>query len=176
MMDLTPERADLLARSFVNGLVDEIKHGEKTGRKVIHTAHWSPVFIGHPWVDAAEAEGWGRDLRMAVIRAVKRRMMVGQPHHDIDQLMPSKDWVDFVREKAARERIAVQWRNEIAEKYGSFDAYISRTKNADGARPLGAATRDVFHNMQRGSANTHLHLEPLAELERVSKRMSGAGR
>ncbi len=173
MMDMTPDRADFLARAFVNGMVDEIKHGERTGRKVIHTAHWSDAFAGHPWVEASDKEGWGRDLRMVITLAVKRRMMIGQPHHDINQLMPSKDWVEYVREKSSIEAEAVAWRNAMAEKHGTFDAYITKHKSGGYvARPLGDATRDAMKGMQRESRNRRLHLEPLAELTGISKRMS----
>lgn len=169
---LTPETADFRARVFVNGMVDEIKHGERTGRKVIHSGHWSPHFSDHPWVQASEDEGWGRDLRMSVVHTVKRRIMAGQPYHDIDQLMPRKDWVDYVREKALREKAAMAWRDEMTEKHGTFDAFMTRVKG-DGARPLGDVTRDAFRKMQRGTPNRGLHLSPLAELTTVSKRMSG---
>jgi hypothetical protein len=148
---------------FVNGMVDEIKHGERTGRKVIHTAHWSAHFAGHPWVEASEAEGWGRDLRMSVIQTVKRRIMGRHPFHDIDQLMPPKDLVEFWREKAAREREAAAWQEQH---------FVKHDGKPNEPRPLGAATREVFQKMQRDSRNK-FHLDPLAELSAISKRMSG---
>lgn len=162
---LTPETADFRARIFVNGMVDEIKHGERTGRKVLHSAHWSEHFSGHPWVETSEKEGWGRDLRMSVVQSVKRRIMRGQPFHDIDQLMPPKDLVEFWREKAARERESARWRAEHFVKYDG---------KPNGPRPLGPATREVFQKMQRDSRNK-IHLDPIAELSSVSKRMSGGG-
>jgi len=160
---LTPETADFRARMFVNGLVDEIQHGERTGKKVLHTAHWAPRFEGHPWVQSSEEEGWGRELRSSVIAKVRLCIMGGQPYHDIDQLMPPKDLVDFWREKAARERDAMAWRDENFEKDAG--------KSVE-ARPLAAATREVFRQMQRKSPNK-FHLKPLAELSQISRRMSG---
>lgn len=142
MMDLTPERADFMARSFVNGMVDEIKHGQRTGRKVIHTAHWSPVFLDHPWVKASEVEGWARDLRTAVVLAVKRRIMGRRPYHDIEQLMPQQDLIEFWRDKAARERRAAEWQAAHFVKYSG---------KANEPRPLEAATRDVFMRRMSGS-------------------------
>lgn len=160
---LTPETADFRARVFANGMVDEIKHGERTGRKVIHTGHWSPHFMDHPWVQASEEEGWGRDLRMSVVHTVKRRIMAGQPYHDIDQVMPTKDLVEFWREKAAREREAAAWQEQH---------FIKHDGKQNEPRPLADATRAVFRNMQRSSPN-RFHMKPLAELSEVSKRMSG---
>jgi len=160
---LTPETADFRARVFVNGLVDEIKHDERTGKKVVHAGHWAPRFEEHPWVQSAEEEGWGRDLRGAVIAKVKLRIMRREAYHDIDQLMPSKELIDFWREKAAREREAMAWRDENFDKDAG--------KRID-AKPLAAATREVFRQMQRNSPN-RFHLKPLAELSQISRRMSG---
>lgn len=163
MSSMTPDRADHLARVFVCGLVDEVAQGERTGRRVINTGHWSGHFADHPWVVAAEAEGWSRELRGAVILAVKRRMMLHQAHHDIDQLMPPKPVVEFWRGKAASEHDAAAWQEQNFAKHSS---------RKDEARPLGAATRDVFRQMQRGSRN-NFHLTPLNELSLVAKRMGG---
>lgn len=162
-MTETPERADYLARVFVNGMVDEIKHGERTGKKVLHSAHWAPRFEDHPWVKASEEEGWGRELRTAVIEKVRLCIMGGQPYHDIDQLMPPKHVIDFWREKSAREREALAWRTEYFDKDAG--------KKIE-ARPLAVATREVFRQMQRNSQN-RFHLKPLAELSQISRRMSG---
>lgn len=137
---ITPETAEFRARAFVSGMVDEIKHGERTGRQVIHTGHWSAHFAGHPWVEASESGGWGRDLRMSVTQAVKRRIMGGRPYHDVDQLMPPKEVVDFWREKAASRSQAAAWQE---------DHFVTQHGTPAEPRPLGAATREVCQKTKR---------------------------
>lgn len=154
----SPEDADFKARAFVNGLVDEVdRQGNKTGRKVPHSGHWSAKFRGMPWVEQSEAEGWGLELRSVVIRNVRRRMMINRPFHELDQLMPPKDWVETQRVNACRYALAKQWRDDICAKYGSVDAFITKGKRRTEAKPVrwdrtqkgGGEPKNVFADISK---------------------------
>lgn len=169
--ELTPDRADYLARTYVNGLVDEVlADGVVTGKRIPQAGHWAVRFRDHPYVEQAEAEGWSRDLRAAVKAEVKSRIMARKPYHEINDLMPPKDWIDHQRKNAARYTAADSWRKEIVEKWGSMDAYLSKGKSG-GAPSLGSVMRNAFVQMQRSSPNRILlHEKPAVDL---SKRMTG---
>ena len=172
---LTPDKADYIATVYVNGLVDEVlAGGELTGKRIPNSGEWAPRFRGHPYVEQAEAEGWSRDLRAAVKAAVKARVMARRPYHEIDELMPPKEWVTHQRINAERYAKAAQWRREIIDQYGDVDAYL--TRRAGGrvqAKPLGSAVRETFNQMQRASPNRGLHMSRDGELSEVSKRITG---
>jgi hypothetical protein len=68
---------------------------------------WSVHFKSHPRVIEAEAEGWGRDLRAALVAECKQRLMHNQDLGEPDDLMPNrKEWWDGARENARRVREA----------------------------------------------------------------------
>lgn len=173
------EEAYYRARCFVHGMTDEVLAGGiVTGKKVPHAGHWAPRFLSHPWVEQAETEGWSMELRAPIVRAVAKRIMAKQPHHDITELMPDAKWIEHTRVNAHRYAAARQWRAEIAEKYGTTDAFLDKTKGGKrgSARPLGSVMKDAFGSMQRASPNVKsLHSYPasLAHLTDRSRRMSG---
>lgn len=151
----TPDEADYRARVFVNGLVEEIIQGESTGKKVPNSAHWSPFFSSHPWVIAAENEGWGRELRSVVISFVAGRIIRRMPHFEISELMPDQKWVQHARNNAQRYKDAQKWRDGVIEKHGSLEAFLTRTKKSDTtARPLGSITIPGLEEMQHASRNS----------------------
>lgn len=169
------EQTDYRARLFVNGLTDEIdKDGQRTGKKIIHTANWAPAFRDHPTVKQAEREGWGRELRSHCVMAVTRAMFAGRPHHVIESLMPDAKWIDHTRQNAERYALAKEWRDEVIAKHGSMDAFLSRGSNGKStARPLGSVMTPAFGNMQKTSPNRSLHRTKEGLLTDISKRMSG---
>jgi len=105
---MTPERADWNARCFVNGMR---RHGT-TGKMEPAAGEFAPHFLRHPWVREAVAEGWGKELRSHLVLAVKRRIMLGLQHNDIDELMPPKEWVAAAKQQAARFAKAAEWQKE----------------------------------------------------------------
>ena len=106
--DMTPEKADFMARCFVNG---SEKH-EKSGMVEPISGEWSIRFRGHPWVRDSEVEGWGKELRMACIGAARERIMAGVKPIDItpNDVMPKAEYVDHWRTQARKEREALEWR------------------------------------------------------------------
>lgn len=170
------EEVDYRARAFVNGFVDEVKNGERTGKKIVHTAHWAPAFRDHPMVERAEREGWGADLRSHCVRAVMAAMFAGRPHHVIESLMPDGKWVEHISIRAERFAAANEWRDAIIEKHGSLERFLARSKKSDTtARPLGSIAIPGFTELVRNSPNRHLHRTKDGALSDVSRRMTGEG-
>lgn len=176
MQPMTPDRADHMARVFVNGLVDEVLvDGTVTGKKIVHSGHWHGRFKGHPWVEMANAEGWARDLRSAVIAETRRRIMARETYHDINALMPDKDWVEHQRKNAARFEAARKWREEVTESHGGVDDWLRKSRGGrNDIKPLAVPMRDIFEAMQRNSPNAkRLHVNPQVELTPRTRRMMG---
>ena len=118
---MTPERADWNARCFVNGMK---RHGV-TGKMEPASGEFASHFLRHPWAREAVVEGWGKELRSHLILAVKRRIMMGQPHNDIDTLMPSRDWVDYAKQQAARYAEAAEFQKSNMPG-GDMSGWIAR--------------------------------------------------
>lgn len=166
------------ARCFVHGMVDEIiAGGVVTGRKVPHAGHWAARFLDHPWVKAAEEEGWSMELRAPVVRTVALRIMAKRPLHDITELMPDEAWIKHTRINAKRYADAKAWRDSVMAPGEKFDDYLRRSGKGDrvSAKPVGDYSRKVFKEMQRTSPNQHFHrtFEGQIKLTERSMRMSG---
>lgn len=118
---MTPDRADYLARVFVNGMR---RHGV-TGKMEPASGEFAPRFATHPWCREATTEGWAKELRSHLVLTVKRRIMTGQSYDVIENLMPPKEWVDAAKFNAERYRSSQQWRDET---YGriSGEAFLKR--------------------------------------------------
>lgn len=123
---------DYKARCFVNGTR---AHGA-SGKNEPAAGEWSEAFLAHPWVVRSEAEGWGLELRTAVIAAVKQRIMADQPYDNIESLMPPKPWAQDRREFAKRAESSKQWRAKIVEEYGTLDSFLSRKKPRGRSKPI----------------------------------------
>ena len=107
-LDMTPEKADFLARCFVNG---SEKHSKSEKVEPI-SGEWSVRFRGHPWVERAEAEGWGSDLRMCCVGAARERIMAGVKPFNMkpEDVMPKPEYVEYWSDQARRAREAYEWR------------------------------------------------------------------
>lgn len=106
--NMTPEKADWMARCFVNGA----KRHATSGKVEPLGGEFHDRFIAHPWVRASITEGWGRDLRAHLIRVVRVRLMRGLTYDDIDELMPPREWVEAARTQAQRFKAAADWQKE----------------------------------------------------------------
>lgn len=113
--------ADYRARCFVNGS----KRHEKTGKIEPIAGAWSEAFRDHPYVIEAEYQGWGRELRGAVVSAVKSRIYANKGFGDIDTLMPDRKWVDYAKQQAERARKAQQWRDETYGPPGNTEEIVA---------------------------------------------------
>ncbi len=132
--------ADRLARAFVQGESEIKVQGKDIWRP--NAAQFHERFLTHPWVREAMSEGWDGDLRRHMVAKAKRILLAGiQVNADAvvttsgtlqgvtaGDLMPKeRDTVDLWKFEAARNRSAAQWRDEVTEKYGSVDAFLSKT-------------------------------------------------
>lgn len=106
--DMTPEKADFMARCFVNG---SEKHSKSEKVEPI-SGEWSVRFQSHPYVMQAEAEGWGLELRMSCIGAARERIMAGVKPINMkpQDVMPKPEYVAYWKDQARREREATEWR------------------------------------------------------------------
>lgn len=177
------DNIEFQARSFVNGLVEETKHGEITGRRVVASGEWAQRFRDLNLVRQAEDEGWGNELRAAVVRTVKGLLAAGRPVPAVADLMPTDvKWIEAQRAQAHRFSLAKEWRDSVMAPGEKFDDYLRRQRpgirRGDTFKPVSAL---AFHAMQEASRNRHLHADAKAELERIkrgdlterSRRMQG---
>jgi hypothetical protein len=109
--------AEWLAACFVC----DTEHNQKTNRREPIGFKFSARFRGHPWVEQAEREGWGKELRSHLRHAVKIRIIgeMAKNNPDINvnlivpsisDVMPNKAWIDAAREQAERYAKAAAWR------------------------------------------------------------------
>lgn len=112
--EMTPEKADYIARMFVNG---PRRHGV-TGKMVPASGEFAPRFASHPWCREATTEGWAKELRGHLVTTIVRRIWSRQPYDMIETLMPPREWVDTAKLNAARTRSATEWRDQ---RYGKID-------------------------------------------------------
>ena len=158
------ETCDYRARCYVNGVVKD-----KEGNNVPRSAHWHPRFQQHPWVQQAEAEGWGRELRSVVISNLKHWMLKKQNafsygHVQIEDLMPDHEWVTHTRKEAEKVLASKEWREQTA-----FDASARRP---DFKTTTPVLDRKEFHRLQSTSLNKVLH-RSVPYLTERSRRMQG---
>jgi hypothetical protein len=98
---------------------------ERTGRSEPLSGQWSIRFAGHPWVQQAEREGWGNDLRQAVIYAAKIRILRDEDLEPIERLMPDRHWVEAARRRAAGYAAAAEQRaNGNAVQTGRGSGFV----------------------------------------------------
>ena len=111
--EMTPEKADYIARSFVNGMR---RHGV-TGKMVPASGEFANGFATHPWCREATTEGWAKELRGHLVTTIVRRIWACQSYDVIETLMPPKDWIDNAKLNAARTQSATEWRHK---QYGKI--------------------------------------------------------
>lgn len=74
---------------------------------------WAGSFRDLPLVCRAEANGWGRELRHAVRRAVKRDVMLGLRLGSAESYVPrDARFSDYAEQQATSARLAKAWRDE----------------------------------------------------------------
>jgi hypothetical protein len=107
-IDMTPDRADSMARHYVGGS----QRCEKTGEIEPMTGVWGSRFKDHPWAIQSEREGWAKELRQCCVLGVKQRLMAGVKLDEIQigDLMPEKRLIDYWADQARRELEAKEWR------------------------------------------------------------------
>lgn len=124
-MYVLPKEANYRARLFINGG----KPNPNTGRIEPLSGEWHPRFRGHPWVQLSTEEGWDIELRNHLAFAISRRIMEQKDYGDIESLMPDSEWVKKAQDKAAVERKAKAWRDQVCASHGSVEGYLKAMRN-----------------------------------------------
>jgi hypothetical protein len=129
----TPEEIDFRARVFVCGMRDAQVPSDHHmhGKRVINTGAFSAHLEAHPWVQRAQREGFGGQLRQHCIKQVKARMVHGADYTNVGDLMPEKDMIEHWAKQAEKFNQAADWRRSIIREYGSVDSYLGRGKRLD---------------------------------------------
>ncbi len=83
----------------------------KTKRDEILGFRFNPVIADWPICKQAEAEGWGRELRSAMIASCKRMMFAGEGL-DPAKAIPNAKWIEETRKNAKRYRLAAEWQEK----------------------------------------------------------------
>lgn len=122
--DMTPEKADFLARKFVNGL----RTHSKTGKVEPADGQFSERFLSHPLVRQSIGEGWDRELRLLLIHQIRRQIMAKRSYDVIEDFMPPKEWVSAAQNQAERFRLAAEWQKKHMKGGLDFTALL---KNID---------------------------------------------
>lgn len=145
------------ARGYVQGTAyhDKLKSVQPV------SGGWSVHFKSHPRVIEAEAEGYARDLRGALVAECKRRLMYSQDLGEPDELMPNrKEWWIAVREQARREREA---------KASQVDAEIA----IEPKRALPRVDREAWRARREGRKPKPIESVADGVLSELSQRMTG---
>lgn len=120
--DMTPEKADWIARKIVNGLR---LHGH-SGKMEPASGEFSDSLLSHPIVRQSVTEGWGRELRLFLIHHVRRHIMAKQPFTSIDQFMPPAKWIEDTRKQNERFAKAREWQKQNLPPSTDFEAALQR--------------------------------------------------
>lgn len=79
-----------------------------TKRDEIVGFRFNPLIADWPICRQAEAEGWGKELRGALIHSIRQQMFQGQDI-DVAKALPPDRWVADTRKHAERYRLAAEW-------------------------------------------------------------------
>jgi len=156
---LTIDNADFKARCWICGVTKD-PDGKTTHRNGV----WHERHHHHPWVRESEIEGWGRELRSAVIlpltKLIFRQQHAFRHYPDLESLMPDRDWVDFAKQRAQRYAEAVEWQDDNLKRH---------EKHVPGMGTLANVSRAAFRKMQERSPNKRmLHIDHAALHRRIT--------
>jgi hypothetical protein len=84
---------------------------DNTKRDEIVGFRFHPMIADWPICRQAEAEGWARELRAALIHSVRQQMFQGQDI-DVAKAIPPERWIKETRKNAERYRKAAEWQEK----------------------------------------------------------------
>jgi hypothetical protein len=79
-----------------------------TKRDEIMGFRFNPLIADWPICRQAEAEGWAKELRAALIHTVRQQMFQGQDI-DVAKALPPDRWISDTRKQAEKYRLAAEW-------------------------------------------------------------------
>jgi len=91
----------------------------KTNREEILGFRFNPLIADWPICKQAEAEGWAKELRSALIHSIRQQMFKGE-EIDVAKALPPEWWINDTRRHAERYRLAADW--QIKNLPASFNA------------------------------------------------------
>jgi hypothetical protein len=129
------KKADYAARVYVNGLratvgTDGVVHDDQP--RIAH-GEFTEEFMRHRWVRKAIVEGWGGQLRQHCIRVVREAIARGNRKPSVEECMPDLATAEYWSTQAKKYDAAMRWKRDMAEKHGTFDAYLRAHKPTYGA-------------------------------------------
>lgn len=157
---------DLRARKIVCAQA----YNERTKRDEIVNYRFNPVIANWPVCRDAEAEGWAKELRGAMIATLKRMMFNGvdpDPAEAVNMILnaktsiPGVTWEQATREQAHRYALAKAWRDRAVAECGTVERFIS-VKRLAGSSVANSPPR----KRRLGSG-------PFSSLSNVSRRITG---
>lgn len=128
----------------------------KTKQDEIVGFRFNPAIAHWPLCRQAEAEGWGKELRSAMIATLKRAFFAGA-NPDLSEVVPRPDWIEKTRERAAVYRAAEEWQTARIDENGTLDRWLAqhRPKNVGPAYSKGrsfTSLSDVTRRMTGDAA------------------------
>lgn len=106
--EMTPEKADFLAKKIVNGF----RHNSRSGKTEPADGEFAEKLHTHPLVRQSVVEGWDRELRLHLLHVLRRHFMARQSFTSIDVFMPNREWVAAAREQAERFKKSAEWQKQ----------------------------------------------------------------
>lgn len=106
---------------------------DRTNREEIVGFHFNPMIADWPICQQAEAEGWAKELRAALIHSVRQQMFLGQDL-DVAKAIPPDWWVRAARNNAERYRMAAAARGDAKGGF-NFSALTKRSRAMTGEQP-----------------------------------------
>lgn len=104
----------------------------KSEREEILGFRFNPAIADWPICRQAEDEGWGRDLRAAMIATMSRAMRHGD-NPDIQAVIPQDDWIKQARKNAERHRLGIAHQSGMPLTVtGRFRTLTERSKRMMG--------------------------------------------
>ena len=125
---------------------------------------WHERHHYHPWVRESVIEGWGKELRSAVIlpltKLIFRQQHAFRTYPDLEEVMPDREWVDYAKTRAQRYAEAVEWQDANAKP---------EAKHIPGLGTLANVSRAAFRKMQHHSPNARmLHVDHASLHRRIT--------
>jgi hypothetical protein len=127
----------------------------KTNKDEILGFRFNPLIVDWPICKQAEAEGWARELRAALIHSIRQQMFQGQ-EIDVAKAMPPERWIKATRHNALRYELSAKWRDRAVEECGSVDRFLQIKRPGNGGvskHKLGSWTR--LGNVDRPNGGDH---------------------
>jgi hypothetical protein len=104
---------------------------DRTQREEIVGFRFNPLIAEWPICKQAEAEGWGKELRAALIHSVRQQMFLGQDI-DVAKVIPPDRWIKETRRHAERYRKAAEWQEQNLPTTFNARKFVNRVLRSEG--------------------------------------------